>query len=347
MRIVKSLLVAGALVAALPTMAQAQWYIGAEGGVSINESAKVKGGGNTYDTDYDTGYAVLGALGYSYGAPKVELELGYRSNDISKISNASASGNLGVFTAMMNGVYDFLPDSAWHPMIGAGIGYANLDVSNTKSGGSASYGGNDSEFAYQGIAALGYDVAPNWQIKLDYRYLASVDPSASINGTALKGDYHNNSVLLGFVYKFNPPPPAPPPAPAPVPMAAPAVPPPPPAPAPLPAPQPLKNFIVFFDFDKSGITAQAQSIIEQAAATAKKGSVAHIQLTGHTDLSGTVDYNMRLSIRRAQAVKAALIKLGVPEAEIDFVGKGKSEPLVPTKDGVREPQNRRVEIMLQ
>ncbi len=345
MRIVKSLVVAGALVAAVPTLAHAQWYVSGEAGGSFLESTKLKSNGTSSKTDFDTGYAVLGAVGYSYGAPKVEVEFGYRSNDISKIAGQSASGSVGAFTTMMNGVYDFMPDSVWHPMLGAGIGVANVDYSDTKQAGMNFVRGDDWQFAYQGIAALGYDLTRDWQIKLDYRYLGTLDPSIKYQGNTYKSEYHDHSILLGVTFKFNPPPPAPP-APAPVPVAAPMPMPPPPAPV-APAPQPLKNFIVFFDFDKASITAQAQAIIEQAAATTKKGGIAHIQLTGHTDLSGTAAYNMKLSVTRAQAVKAALVKLGVPEKEIDLVGKGKSEPLVPTKDGVREPQNRRVEIMLQ
>ncbi|MDY0240902.1 MAG: OmpA family protein, partial [Rhodospirillaceae bacterium] len=57
-------------------------------------------------------------------------------------------------------------------------------------------------------------------------------------------------------------------------------------------------------------------------------------------------YNMALSLRRANAVKAELVKLGIPANEISVVGKGKADPLVPTADGVREPQNRRVQINL-
>ena len=343
MRIVNSLVVAGALVAALPTLAHAQWYVGGDVGASFNEKSKVTGGGNDYSTEYNTGVTGLGAVGYSLGAPKVELELGYRSNDVDKISGASASGNAGMFSTMVNGLYDFNATGQWHPIFGVGIGAGHLDVSDTRTNGASSYSGNNWQFAYQGIAALGYDLTSNLQAKLDYRYFSTLDPSETFAGTGLKGEYHNHSILLGLTYTFNSPKPMPAPeaAPAPAPVKASA------PPAPPPAPEPLKNFIVFFDFDQASITAQADAIIEQAAATAKKGHAVHIQLTGHTDLSGGVDYNMKLSVRRAEAVKAALTKKGIPANEIDVVGKGKSDPLVPTKDGVRQPQNRRVEIMLQ
>ncbi len=119
-----------------------------------------------------------------------------------------------------------------------------------------------------------------------------------------------------------------------------------PAPTPAPAVAPKKNFIVFFDFDRSNITSDAQSVIDQAASTAKAGNVARLQLTGHTDRSGSEQYNMALSLRRGEAVKQALIARGIPAASISIIGRGETQPLVPTADGVREPQNRRVEILL-
>ena len=119
-----------------------------------------------------------------------------------------------------------------------------------------------------------------------------------------------------------------------------------PPPAPAPAPMPKKNFLVFFDFDRSNITADAQRVITEAAAAAKAGNVSRIQLTGHTDRSGSDQYNMALSLRRGEAVKQALIRQGIPAASIAVIGRGESQPLVPTADGVREPQNRRVEILL-
>ena len=69
-------------------------------------------------------------------------------------------------------------------------------------------------------------------------------------------------------------------------------------------------------------------------------------LTGHTDRSGSEQYNMALSLRRAEAVKANMIRQGIPANAIVVIGKGESQPLVPTADGVREPQNRRVEIVI-
>ena len=70
-------------------------------------------------------------------------------------------------------------------------------------------------------------------------------------------------------------------------------------------------------------------------------------MTGHTDLSGSFDYNMGLSLRRADAVRDALIAGGVSPNQITTAGRGEAEPAVPTADGVREQANRRAEIIIQ
>ncbi|MDP2330207.1 MAG: OmpA family protein [Reyranella sp.] len=120
----------------------------------------------------------------------------------------------------------------------------------------------------------------------------------------------------------------------------------PPAAAP-PPPPPVKNFLVFFDFDKSTLTPRAMDIVKEAAAVAKSGQNARLTCTGHTDTAGPANYNMALSLRRANTVKAALVRQGVPADTITVVGRGETALLVATKDGVREPQNRRVEIVIQ
>jgi outer membrane protein OmpA-like peptidoglycan-associated protein len=116
--------------------------------------------------------------------------------------------------------------------------------------------------------------------------------------------------------------------------------------APKPAAVMAKNFIVFFDFDRSNLTPQAQATIREAAAASKTGGVQRVNVTGHADKSGADQYNMALSLRRANTVKDELVRNGVPANQIVVVGRGESQPLVPTADGVKEPQNRRVEIVL-
>jgi len=130
--------------------------------------------------------------------------------------------------------------------------------------------------------------------------------------------------------------------PAAEPEAQPAVYTPPAAQAVAPAP---KSYLVFFDFNKSDLTSQAQQIVDQAASNAGPAHVTRLTVTGHTDTVGSDAYNMRLSRRRAESVAARLEKDGIASSEIEIVAKGKRDLLVPTADGVREPQNRRVQIV--
>ncbi len=111
------------------------------------------------------------------------------------------------------------------------------------------------------------------------------------------------------------------------------------------APSVPKSYLVFFDFNKSELTSQAVSIVDQAAANAGPAHVTQLTVTGHTDTVGSDAYNMRLSRRRAESVAAQLEKDGIASSEIQIVAKGKRDLLVPTADGVKEPQNRRVQIV--
>ena len=103
------------------------------------------------------------------------------------------------------------------------------------------------------------------------------------------------------------------------------------------------GFLVFFDWDKSNLTPEAFEIVQTIAIAAKEMPTAPVEAVGHTDTSGSAAYNLGLSLRRADTVGEALVDMGVTNP-IAAIGKGEADPLVPTGDGVREPQNRRVEV---
>ena len=104
---------------------------------------------------------------------------------------------------------------------------------------------------------------------------------------------------------------------------------------------------VLFDFNQATLKPGAKEKLAKVSGILLAYPSLHLSVEGHTDSIGTDDYNQKLSERRADAVKAELIKDGVAADAIETAGVGKSGLLVPTPDGVREPQNRRAEIELQ
>jgi len=128
---------------------------------------------------------------------------------------------------------------------------------------------------------------------------------------------------------------------------APLPPPPPPPPPPVPVaagPVGARVFTVFFDWNRSTVGPDAMAVLQQAAAVYRAGGVVRVQVTGHTDTSGSVRYNQKLSERRAKQVADALVGMGVSPQTIVLGGVGENDLAVPTADGIREPRNRRVTI---
>ena len=116
--------------------------------------------------------------------------------------------------------------------------------------------------------------------------------------------------------------------------------------APPPAPVAAKTFIVFFDFNRSDLTPEANAVLAEAAAAYKSTGSVSIAVIGHTDTVGSATYNQALSERRADSVKSGLVANGVAGDTISTSGRGFADPLVPTGPGVKEPQNRRATIDL-
>ncbi|WP_245638490.1 OmpA family protein, partial [Croceicoccus bisphenolivorans] len=118
-------------------------------------------------------------------------------------------------------------------------------------------------------------------------------------------------------------------------------------PPPPPAPAAVCNtgpYIVFFDWDSAEITPEAASILDSAIAAYSDCDSVPIMLAGYTDRSGSEQYNMGLAARRNASTRAYLTARSIPDASITSQAFGEANPRVPTADGVRELQNRRVEI---
>jgi len=115
------------------------------------------------------------------------------------------------------------------------------------------------------------------------------------------------------------------------------------APAPAAA-STARPFLIFFDWDRSNINDSARPTINEITSTIKANPNANVRIAGHADKSGTDRYNDALSRRRADAVLNALTQQGLQRSRATVESFGESRPLVDTPDGVREPQNRRVEV---
>ncbi len=196
-------------------------------------------------------------------------------------------------------------------------------------------------------ARLGYEAEDGqWRVMLwgknvfNKYYWSAVVPSSD-SSARFAGKPATYGVTLGFKFSGDrseplpPPPPPPPPAP----------PPPPPAPPPPPVAVCEKGpYIVFFDWDKSDITAEASTILDSAVTAYGSCERIPVMIAGYTDRSGSPSYNQGLSERRAGSVRGYLTGRGVADGSITTQGFGESNNRVPTSDGVRELQNRRVEI---
>jgi outer membrane protein OmpA-like peptidoglycan-associated protein len=292
-------------------------YLGAGAGINFANDLDLSGGN---ELDSDIGWAGIGTIGVRLGnGLRSELEGGYRFND-GNINGISA--NTKTWNAMANLLYDLETGTIFEPYVGFGLGAVNTEMAN------------DSEwaFAYQGIAGLSFEVNDWVEPFIDYRYLGTAGLNADPLGNDLDDEMTNHTILAGVRVTLWQP------------RQAEA------APAPAPAPEPVSqapqcgNYIVFFEFDSAELTPEAMNIIGLAATAARQSGSCKITVTGHTDTSGSKTYNENLSQRRAQNVAAALISDGIAEGEIVVQWRGEALPLVPTGDGVKEAQNRRVTI---
>jgi outer membrane protein OmpA-like peptidoglycan-associated protein len=328
----KKILIGAASVMALTTgLATAGyerdgWYVGLEGGWGRVSETDI----SNEPLEFADGIAVLGTAGYAFTDSKwrIEGEVGYRHNDVDTLDGATFdNGELEEWSGMLNAIYDFnLNSEKWGLGLGAGIGIDNARYTSPIDG----HDSNDKVFAFQAIAGLTYRVNQHWDILLNYRYFnaAQAELQYAAQSPSEEVDLEKHSVTIGFRYGYNEPP---------APPAEPPVVVPPPAP---------KQFIVFFGYNKCNITAEADAVLSEAASAAKSSGSASVRIVGHTDTSGSNAYNQKLSECRANAAKTNLVGKGVSEGSISSSGKGETELMVQTGDGVKEPQNRRATIDL-
>jgi OmpA-OmpF porin, OOP family len=239
---------------------------------------------------------------------------------------------------------DFGDDDGLQGFVGGGVGVARVKGKYGLNRFGNFVDDSDTVFAWQAIAGVRAPLTKNIDATLKYRFFNADNVKlVDVTGRTLDGRFRSHSIMGGFTFNFGEPtPPPPPPAPEPTPAPAPEPTPVPPAPVVVPcSPGP---FIVFFEWDKSDITPEAASILDNAISQYANCGNAQVMLAGHADRSGSAKYNVGLSQRRADAVKAYMVAHSIPEGVISEQAFGESRPRVETADGVREVQNRRVEI---
>jgi len=316
---------------------------------------------------FDTGGAAgVGAIGYGFGNGfRVEVEGDWRYNGVRQYLGTPfptvSGGEQQNYGGMVNALFDMDVSSDWiYPYFGGGVGYSfsrwdHIATVGTSTPYAFTADGTHGYLAYQAMFGLSFPVGfvPGLSLTAEYRFF-SVTGDTQFNAMSI-GEHgpsgpkalslargnaditsdFNHSAMLGLRYVlFAPAPPMPQTAAAPPPAAP-------------PAPEPARTYLVFFDWDRADLTARARQIVAEAAQASTHVQTTRIEVNGYTDLSGTAAYNQKLSVRRAQSVEAELVRDGVSPGQISIHGFGESNPLVQTAKGVREPQNRRVEIVLK
>ena len=112
-------------------------------------------------------------------------------------------------------------------------------------------------------------------------------------------------------------------------------------------PKPPAKFILYFYHDSIDLTTESQALLRKVFVTIRDRAPVDISVVGHTDTLGRKEYNYALSLKRAKAVAAILRENGVDPSILHITSHGKDNPLIPTRDQVPEPRNRRVEITIR
>ncbi len=351
------------------------WYVELDGGPMIVEDIEfdLPAGANAVHVDHHKGYDFGGVVGYDFGFVRLEAEGSYRSADIRDLqigaagvtsiagktianTTLAADGDSSVLSFMVNALADFGADDGIQGFAGGGVGVARtkFDGVTINTSGPGFLDDSDSGFAWQLLAGIRAPLTDTIDVGLKYRFFnTSNNDVVDSLGRDASAKWRSHSILGTIGFNFGG-------APAPMqtcwdgtqlPMdatcpARPVPPPPPPPPVQQPVQQVCNKgpYIVFFEWDKADITPEAATILNNAVSAYANCGSASVMLAGHADRSGTATYNVGLSQRRANNVRSYMAGRGVPDGNITTQAFGESQPRVPTADGVRELQNRRVEV---
>lgn len=357
--------------------AEDSYYAGFQFGISksLDETIEATSSGLSLEDQKNLGHMGGLYVGQIVGRWRFEGEYTVRQHHYRKVDilnnggldlgtgSVRAGGKQASSAIMGNAWYEFASSEDWKFFAGLGFGLADLEVERERSAGTVIMDDSKTSLAGQAMLQMVRQFDNGLEAGLGVRHFRVFTRNFESQAGVTDYRQHTNELFARLSWRFgsefarrssSPARPAPAPVAAPAPEPAPAPQPAPTVtqqvveePAPEPTPVPLPGpFIVFFDFDKSDITPEAARIIREAAKAYKEDRTVRIMATGHTDSAGASAYNQRLSERRAEAVRAALVAEGVNARHIRTAAEGEGNQLVSTGDGVREPQNRRTEIVL-
>jgi OOP family OmpA-OmpF porin len=344
------------------------WYVGVEGGAMLVEDIKFDVGTakDAVTAHHKAGWDADAVVGYDFGPFRAEAEVGYRAASVTRLTSTVtqpsrtaggasynqrpgdyplAGGRSSALSFMVNGLLDFGEDTGVQGFVGGGVGVARVKNNYALDAYQDSLDDSDTVFAWQAIAGIRAPLSDSIDVSLKYRFFNADNVKLTdVSGRALETRFRSHSIMGGLIFNFGAPAPAPTPVPTPEPTPTPTW-----TPTPEPTPTPTVvctpgPYIVFFDWDKSDITPEAASILDNAISNYQNCGNAQVMLAGHADRSGSASYNVGLSQRRADSVKAYLTARGIGAGAISTEAFGESKPRVETADGVRELQNRRVEV---
>ncbi len=343
-----SVLACAAAAMAAPASAAEGFYVGMGAGWDLLKAPQIRGVGPDGTVRNRSAVIVSGAVGYRvpHFPLRFEVEATWANHEAESFLQSGTiypvTGHLEERAVLFNALYDMKITPRLRMSLGGGAGMGTDRITFDNPFGAGEFQtGKRMGFMWQAIGGLAYTVTPSVDVYAEYRY-RDLNNGSDHPAIAPYSRHHltENVVMAGLRWSpwAGPKAVAAPPPPPPRPIVQPMMPPPPPPPA--------KSFIVFFDFNRSDLSAEAQGVISEAVRTARYTGSVRVLVTGHTDTVGSAPYNQALSVRRAESVKIEMIRDGMAADAISTVGKGFDEPLVATGPGVREPQNRRAVIDL-
>jgi OOP family OmpA-OmpF porin len=196
--LVASPMISHAAASSFINAAAAAPYISGNMGVTILNDSTGSDSTDSVDLEYIPRFGITGAVGYDSLKGRVEVEIGYRTNGIDNFRmngiNVPISGDVTSKSVMVNGYYDFRNQTKWSTFFGAGAGVAQVNFDADALLGDE----DDTAFAYQFIAGIGYALSLHTSVDLSYRYFATAD--LSLNGYDV--DYGSHNIMIGARYLF-------------------------------------------------------------------------------------------------------------------------------------------------